>query len=112
MNYWNSFMELPIVLGVDSSVGPVDGQVDSELSVDVIVSNVFNVMIEQGAIELDPVEVLGVLEASLDDVISKKRVQVSKNFAESNPLLFSTCTHRYHHSQNRLTFPAGYTKHY
>ena len=60
------------------------------------------------------VEVLGVLEASLDDVISKKRVYVSKNFAESNPLLFqfSTCTHRYHHSQNRLTFPAGYTKHY
>ena len=75
-----------------------------------IVSKVSNVMIEEGAIVLDPVEVLGVSEASLDDVISKKRIYVKKNFAESNPLL--TCTHSYHHSQNRLTFPAGYTKHY
>ena len=37
---------------------------------------------------LGPVEVLGVLEASLDDVISKKRVYVSEKFAESNPLFF------------------------
>ena len=35
-----------------------------------IVSKVSNVMIEEGAIVLDPVEVLGVSEASLDDVIS------------------------------------------
>ena len=63
-------MELPIVLGEDSSVGPVDGQVDSEVMVGAIVSKVSNVMIEEGAIVLDPVEVLGVSEASLDDVIS------------------------------------------
>ena len=36
---------------------------------------------------LDSVEVVGVSEISLDDVISKKRVYVSINFAESNPLL-------------------------
>ena len=37
---------------------------------------------------LDSVEVVGVSEISLDDVISKKRVYVSKDLAESNPLLF------------------------
>ena len=80
-------MELPIVLGEDSSIGPVDGQVDSEPTVGAIVSSVSNVIIEEGAIVLDSVEVVGVSEISLDDVISKKRVYVSKNFAESNPLL-------------------------
>jgi len=56
-------------------------------------------MIEEGAIVLDPVEVLGVLEASLDDVISFQQVTpntievvslYSKKFGDPGPLHWPT----------------------